>query len=201
MDLAKEKFEKLLEEEEKLMAEEVCIRVIGNLSLLPQDLRKLIAKAMLLTKDNTRSILNVAFAYTSRDEIVNSIQEVVKGVRENQISIEDIDEELLSQCMYSHLSPDPDILIRTSGEVRLSDFLLWQATKNTHIMFTNVLWPEFSIWHLLGCIFKFQRSYKDLKCIETERITSKLKDNDRVASFLEDFERRRLSMLEIYAKC
>ncbi|KAJ8931090.1 hypothetical protein NQ314_016040 [Rhamnusium bicolor] len=198
MQLAKEKFQKLFEEKEKIMREGVCIRVIGNLSLLSEDLRKLIAEAMLLTKDNNKAILNVAFAYTSRDEISNSIKTVVEGIDENKIQISDINEELISQCLYTNLSPNPELLIRTSGEVRLSDFLLWQSS-NTNICFTNVLWPEFCIWHFLGCIFKYQRSCNDLRKYELEHKVDG-KRSHGVDSFLEDLQQKRIAQLEVYAK-
>ncbi|KAJ8972369.1 hypothetical protein NQ317_018482 [Molorchus minor] len=125
------------------MSEGISIRVIGNLSLLPEDLKKLIAEATLLTKDNKKAILNVAFSYTSRDEITNSIKTIVNGVNENNIKVDDIDEDLISQCLYTNMSPNPDLLIRTSGEVRLSDFLLWQCS-NAQICFMDVLWPNFT---------------------------------------------------------
>lgn len=196
MQLAREKFNKLLEEKDKLMTEGVCIRIIGNLSLLPPDIRKLIAEAMLLTKDNNKAVLNVAFSYTSRDEITNSMKEIVDGVDNDELKVEDINEDLISQCLYTNQSPNPEVLVRTSGEVRLSDFLLWQIS-NTQICFTKVLWPEFCIWHLLACIFKYQRCYRDLKKYEMKKVC--YEKNDRVASFLRNLERRRWEQLKIYA--
>ncbi|CAH1180346.1 unnamed protein product [Phaedon cochleariae] len=190
MGLAREKFQKLLEEKDRLMKEGVCIRVIGNLSLLPEDLQELITKAMLLTKDNNRSILNVAFSYTSRDEIIHSIKTVIEGVTNDDISIDDIDEELLSSCLYMHKSPNPDILIRTSGEVRLSDFLLWQLS-GTEIYFTDVLWPEFCIWHLLGCVFKYQRSVFSSKQLSHQKSNSER--SPIVDAFLQKVENTRLT--------
>lgn len=197
MQLAREKFQKLLEEKDKLMTEGVCIRVIGNLSLLPPDIRKLIAEAMLLTKSNNRAVLNVAFSYTSRDEIANSMKEIVQGVDNNEIKVDDINEDLISQCLYTNQSPNPDVLIRTSGEVRLSDFLLWQ-TSSSQIYFTNVLWPEFCVWHLLACVFKYQRCYSDLKQYASKKEVCD-ESNSRVASFLKNLEQRRWEQLKIYA--
>lgn len=198
MQLAREKFEKLFEEKDKLMENGVCIRVIGNLSLLPEDMRKLVAKAELLTKDNNKAILNVAFSYTSRDEIVNSIKTVVEAANEGKIVIEDINEDLISHCLYTNLSPNPDLLIRTSGEVRLSDFLLWQAS-NSQIYFAEVLWPEFSIWHLLACVFKYQRYYSDRIEYNKVRNVGNKSTDSRVHSFLNDLEERKVKQLEIYA--
>ncbi|KAG5888767.1 hypothetical protein JTB14_021511 [Gonioctena quinquepunctata] len=198
LKLAKEKFQRIFEEKDKLMEEGICIRVIGNLTLLPEDLRQLIAKAMLLTKDNNKSILNVAFSYTSSDEITQSMKVIVDGVKQNAIEIADITEELVSNCLYTRLSPNPDILIRTSGEVRLSDFLLWQIS-DTEIHFTDVLWPEFSIWHLLGCVFKYQRSFDHLKKYEYQGKTE-MKCSGKVQSFLDQLEEKRLAQLELYAE-
>lgn len=126
MRLAREKFAKLLEERDKLHEKGVCIKIIGNLSLLSDDLQKTIAEAMLLTKDNNTAILNVAFAYTSRDEITHSIKTAVKGVQDNDLSSSDITPEILTECLYTKSSV-PQLLVRTSGETRLSDFLLWQV--------------------------------------------------------------------------
>lgn len=198
MDLAREKFKKLLEEKDKIMEESVCIRVIGNLSLLPKDLQKLIAEAVLLTRNNYKAILNIAFSYTSRDEICSSINKILDGVHTNKIHVDDVDENLISTCLYSHASPNPDILIRTSGEVRLSDFLLWQ-TSFTQICFTEVLWPEFSIWDLLGLVFKYQRSYESLKKYRME--DEKMKHvNGRVQTFLKDLREKEIRQFEIYAQ-
>lgn len=125
LDLAREKFSKLIQETPKLHEYGVRIRVIGNLSLLPEDLQKLIAQAMLETESNNKLFLNVAFSYTSRDEMTQSIEAVLKhgdDLKENDIS-----ERLLEECLYSRHSPSPDLLFRTSGETRISDFLMWQV--------------------------------------------------------------------------
>ncbi|KAE8749961.1 hypothetical protein FOCC_FOCC003431 [Frankliniella occidentalis] len=130
MDLATEKFQRLLEEKDKLTEHGVHIRVIGNLDLLPIDLRRLMAKAMLMTKDNSKAILNIAFAYTGREEIMQGVKQTVHGVADGVLSTVDITQDLLSKTFYTNHSPIPDLLIRTSGEVRLSDFLLWQNLKH-----------------------------------------------------------------------
>lgn len=204
MSLARDKFRKLLEERDKLHERGICIRIIGNTSLLPEDIQKFMAEAVLLTKDNKQAFLNVAFSYTSRDEITHSIRTVAEGVARKQLRQDDIDEELLTKCMYTKHGPDPDLLVRTSGEVRLSDFLLWQSSS-TVIYFTKTLWPEFNIWHLFGAVFYYQRCYwqmhsiKDVLMEEEETysdVTAKNTSNlvseksDRVTAFLEDVERR-----------
>lgn len=174
----------------------VCIRVIGNLELLPEDVRKLIAKAVLLTKDNNKCFLNVAFAYTSRDEIANAIKCTVNGVKTNKIAVEDISEQLITDCLYTNKSTRPDILVRTSGEVRFSDFLLWQIW-NTNICFTEVLWPEFCIWHLLASVFQYQRCLSELK--KFSKVFQSDERSSRVKRFLRDLEVSRLRQLEVYA--
>ncbi|XP_072384041.1 dehydrodolichyl diphosphate synthase complex subunit DHDDS-like [Diabrotica undecimpunctata] len=206
MQLAKEKFQKLFEEKDRLMQEGICIRVIGDLSLLSDDLRKLVAEATLLTKDNNRSILNVAFSYVSREEITHSIKTIVKGVEEGYIENNDISEELISSCLYTYLSSSPDILIRTSGEVRLSDFLLWQISQRTEICFTDVLWPEFSIWNLLGIIFKYQRMVRNNVLHDEGNNTFQDDINKptdecrpRIENFSREMEIKRRKQLEIYA--
>ncbi|XP_077297201.1 dehydrodolichyl diphosphate synthase subunit [Arctopsyche grandis] len=189
MTLATEKFQRLLDESDLLMERGVCVRVVGKLSLLPAKLRSLIAKAMILTKDNDKATLNVAFAYTGRDEIATAVGDIVRGVKDGLISTEDITEELMDKTMQ--LSP-PDLLVRTSGEVRLSDFLIWQVS-NTCLYFTNVLWPEFKIWHLLSAIIYYQRVSRD-ECIQNNE------DNDRQLNFLSEVNRAKWKLLEKYAQ-
>lgn len=127
MTLAREKFTKLMEEKDKLIEKGVKIRVIGNVKMLPKDLQKSIADAMLMTKDNDKSILNVAFAYTSREEITNSIETIIKGFEDEDLEREDLNHFLIDECLYTNKCNEVDLLVRTSGEMRFSDFLLWQV--------------------------------------------------------------------------
>ncbi|XP_039663042.1 dehydrodolichyl diphosphate synthase complex subunit DHDDS [Perca fluviatilis] len=128
MELARQKFEKLLEERDNLEKHGVCIRVLGDLNMLPLDLQQLIAKAVVTTKAHNN----------------------------------DVSEPLLSECLYSSNSPNPDLLIRTSGEVRLSDFLLWQ-TSHSCLVFQSVLWPEYSFWNLCDAILQYQLNHKSIQ--------------------------------------
>lgn len=116
-----------MDEKEKLQEKGIKIRVIGNLHLLPVDLQKSIAQAMLMTKDNNKSILNVAFAYTAREEITNSLKTIVEGVEDNKLETEDLYHGLIGECLYTNKCNHVDLLVRTSGEMRFSDFLLWQV--------------------------------------------------------------------------
>ncbi|XP_077881804.1 dehydrodolichyl diphosphate synthase complex subunit DHDDS isoform X3 [Ictidomys tridecemlineatus] len=128
LDLARQKFTCLMEEQEKLQKHGVCIRVLGDLHLLPLDLQELIAQAVQATKNYNN----------------------------------DISESLLDKCLYTNHSPHPDILIRTSGEVRLSDFLLWQ-TSHSCLVFQPVLWPEYTFWNLCEAILQFQMNHSMLQ--------------------------------------
>lgn len=137
MQLAREKFGKFMEEKDELNKRGICIRMIGNWKLLPLDLQKCMADVMLLTQHNSKAFLNVAFAYTSRDEITESIRDIIDGVRRNELEPNDITDDLIRRCMYSGKSSDPDLLVRTSGESRLSDFLLWQVRSPLENRFMN----------------------------------------------------------------
>uniref|UniRef100_H0WNW1 Alkyl transferase n=1 Tax=Otolemur garnettii TaxID=30611 RepID=H0WNW1_OTOGA len=145
MDLARQKFTRLMEEQEKLQKHGVCIRVLGDLHLLPLDLQELIAQAIQATKNYNKCFLNVCFAYTSRHEISNAVRDMAWGVEQGLLDPSDISESLLDKCLYTNHSPHPDILIRTSGEVRLSDFLLWQVGSHS-LLFRKILEPQYSRW-------------------------------------------------------
>ncbi|KAM6296096.1 dehydrodolichyl diphosphate synthase complex subunit DHDDS isoform 3-T3 [Aegotheles albertisi] len=106
--------------------------------------------------------LNVCFAYTSRHEISNAVREMAWGVEQGLLEPSDVSESLLDKCLYTNNSPDPDLLIRTSGEVRLSDFLLWQ-TSHSCLVFQSVLWPEYSFWNLCEAVLRFQMNYSALQ--------------------------------------
>lgn len=193
MELAREKYKRLIEEKEKLLERGVCIRVIGNLSLLPDDIRKSVAEAMLMTKDNNKAFLNVAFAYTSSEEMTSGIRTLVEAVENKELHVDDITTDLLTKSMYSGHCSKPDILIRTSGEIRFSDFLLWQ-TFNTTVCFEDVLWPEFCIWHLLMTVFKYQRAFKNTQIIKQIPHA----ESPRVEEYIKNLDNRRIEQLQRY---
>ncbi|XP_011310299.1 dehydrodolichyl diphosphate syntase complex subunit DHDDS isoform X1 [Fopius arisanus] len=195
IDLARKKFQRLLDESDRLTENGVRISVIGNMSLIPEHLRQLMAKAMLITKDNDKAFLNIAFAYTSRDEITETVKTIAEGVKNNDIDTADVTEKLFSKCLYTSRSSDPDLIIRTSGEIRFSDYLLWQIS-HSYVHFSNVLWPESSIWDLLIAIFHYQRSYADL---ERMRLYQKAIDQPcsfRATTFANKIENNRRKLLE-----
>lgn len=127
LELAREKFRQFMEEKDELDKRGVCIRMIGNWKLLPPDLQKCMAEVMIATRNNNKAYLNVAFAYTSRDEMTESMRDIIEGIKRNELQSDDITDNLIRRCMYSGKCSDPDLLVRTSGESRLSDFLLWQV--------------------------------------------------------------------------
>ena len=123
----------------ELNKEGVQLRHIGRLERLAPSLQKKVLHAIELTKDNDRLILNVAFNYGGRDEIVNAIQNIMK----DGIPPEDVTDELVSRYLYTAGVPDPDLIIRTSGELRVSNFLIWQAAYSEWYV-TPTYWPDFN---------------------------------------------------------
>ncbi|XP_061400299.1 dehydrodolichyl diphosphate synthase complex subunit Dhdds-like [Musca vetustissima] len=196
LDLAREKFSKLLQEGPKLREHGVRIRVIGNIALLPEDLQNLIAQTMLETETNNKLFLNVAFSYTSRDEITHSVEQVLRhgdGLQQGDIS-----ERLLEECLYSRHSPPPDLLFRTSGETRISDFLMWQL-NSTVLYFTKILWPEITIWNFLAGIFTYQRDSQHMVSFKKhERLKRAI--SSRSSNFYTDRVQRFLHRLDVYKR-
>ena len=172
MKLAADTFSKLLEEQDKLAEHGVCISVLGDISLLPDCIQSMVAQAMLATRNNTHFFLNLAIAYTGREEISSAVQELASGVANDWLQSSDINEEALEACLYGCSSREPDLLVRTSGEHRLSDFLLWQSAYSC-LFFTQVLWPDFSIWHLFGAVFFYQRQYHTLAAARREALAQR----------------------------
>ncbi|XP_071494705.1 dehydrodolichyl diphosphate synthase complex subunit DHDDS-like [Diadema antillarum] len=175
MELARKKFLRLLEERDQIMKHGVCIRVIGDLNLLPRDVQEVVAEAMHISQHNTRATLNVCLAYTSRQEMASAVRDVAQGVEEGLLLPSDVSEELLEKCLYTNKSRDPDLLVRTSGEVRLSDFLLWQSGYSV-LSFVNVLWPEFSIWHLFAAVLHYQSKYPSVQSAKAEMMLNRRRD-------------------------
>ena len=132
----------------------VRIKMIGDIERLPQKLQDGIKDISEKTKNNDGLTVNVAINYGGRDEIKNATLNIAKDVKEGKISVEDINEELLTKYMYTGLEPDPDLIIRTAGEERLSGFLTWQSVYS-ELYFTNTLWPDFDSKELDKAIEEF----------------------------------------------
>ena len=121
----------------------MCVRVIGDISPLEEDMKKSIQDLEEATKDNTGLHFQVALNYGGRDEILRGVRKICKRVVDGELAPEEIDEKVMEKYLDTHGIPDPDLLIRTSGEVRLSNFLLWQLAY-TESYITDVLWPDFN---------------------------------------------------------
>ena len=135
----------------ELKKNNIKLETIGDLSKIPLLVRKFLKKVCEETKDNDLMTLTLALSYGSRDEIINSVKEIADKVKNNIISVEKIDESLINQHLYTRNLPDVDLMIRTSGEKRISNFLLWQSAY-AELYFSDKLWPDFKSEHLLNAI-------------------------------------------------
>lgn len=149
----------------ELIEQNVQVRMMGNLDVLPEHTKRAINKAVEETAKNDGLILNFALNYGSRNEIVQAVKRIAKKIEQDEISEEEITEELLNSHLMTKDLSEPDLLIRTSGEVRLSNFMLWQLAY-TEFWFTDTLWPDFDEASLLEAIESYQkrnRRYGGLK--------------------------------------
>ena len=126
----------------RLKKEEVRVRIIGDKANLSPDLKALVRRAESETRDNQKFVLQIAFNYGGRDEIMRATKAAVMAVQNGDLDAKDIDETVLSSFLDTEGAPDPDLIIRTSGEKRISNFLIWQAAYAEYV-FTDVLWPDF----------------------------------------------------------
>lgn len=136
--------------------ENIKVNVIGRIGDLPKDLQKEIRSVEEKTKNNTGLVLNIAFNYGGRDEIVTAVKTITQKVLDGKLKIDDITENEVSNSLYTAGQPDPDLLIRTSGEERISNFLPWQISYSEFI-FTDKYWPEYSNSDLLESIQIYQK--------------------------------------------
>ena len=136
--------------------ENIKIQILGDRENLPNGLAKGIEKVEERTKNNTGLTFNVAFNYGGRDEIVKAVKNIALNVKNENINIDDITEELISNNLFTKNMPDPDLMIRTSGEIRTSNFLPWQLVYS-EFYFTDKLWPDFTSKDLDEAIEEFNR--------------------------------------------
>lgn len=148
--------EYLHKELEELCRNNVRVRAIGKIDDLPAHARKAVATAHERTKDNNGLILNIALNYGGRTELVEAVRAISSKVARNEISPDEICQEIISQHLYTAGQPDPDLLIRPSGDYRVSNFLLWQLAY-TEFWLTDVMWPDFRRIHLFKALVDFQR--------------------------------------------
>ncbi len=146
----------LNQELKTLQKNNIKLKAIGQIESLPKKAQIQLQQVIELTKNNTNSILNLALSYGSREEIVNAIKKITKKVVNKQLLIKDIDEKIINNHLYTFTLPDVDFLIRTSGEKRISNFLLWQIAY-AELYFTDVLWPDFRKDDFFKAIINFQQ--------------------------------------------
>lgn len=145
----------------ELHENQVVIKFIGDLTKLNKKLQKILNDAMEKTKYNTGVNLQIAFNYGSRNEMVNAIKKISRMVLNNEISLDEISEDMISDALYTFNVPDPDLLIRTGGEMRISNYLLWQIAYS-ELLITAQYWPEFNENSMSDAILEFnnrQRRY------------------------------------------
>ncbi len=143
-------------ETQKLHKNGIRLHAIGNIETLPEKCLKELKEAIDLTKNNDKLNLIVALSYSARWEIVNAVKRIVKDFEKGKKQVDSINEAFFSQYLNTSNFPDPDLLIRTSGELRISNFLLWQIAYS-ELYFTPVLWPDFNKEHFFQAIIDYQK--------------------------------------------
>lgn len=140
----------------KMMENNIRLQVFGEIQGLPPGTRQAVTKASRKTAENTGLTLNLAFNYGSRAEIIRAVRRIARETMEGGITPEEIDETQFRARLYTGDLPDPDLLIRPSGELRISNFLLWQLAY-TEFWFSHTLWPDFSRWEFLKAVADYQK--------------------------------------------
>ena len=145
----------LRKELDTLSKNNIRLKAIGNINSLPSKAQKELSEVIAKTEKNTGMTLTLALSYGSREELKTAVKEISSKVKNNIISLENIDETVINTHLYTHFMPDVDLLIRTSGECRISNFLLWQIAY-AELYFIDVFWPDFSEHHLVEAILSYQ---------------------------------------------
>lgn len=141
---------------DKIIQNNVRIHILGDITPFPQKVRDEIEKAIDNTKNNNGMHLNIALNYGGRSEILKATKDILKDFKLGRINLEDLDDQLFSQYLYTKGQPDPDLLIRPSGELRLSNFLLYQVAY-TEFWYSDILWPDFKEDKLYEAILDYQK--------------------------------------------
>lgn len=163
----------LRKETDELNKNGVKLNAIGALQTLPEIVKKELDEAIEKTSGNKKLALNLALSYSGRDEIIQAVKSIGKAVKDNQINIDDINEDLFANFLYFPDAPDPDLLIRSGGEFRVSNFLLWQIAYS-EIFVSDVLWPEFNRKKLYEAIKDYQKRERRFGMV-SEQIKKKSK--------------------------
>ena len=151
MGLFKDYLEEALRD---FMDENIKVRFIGDVSKFPEELRELIHEVEVASSVKTGMVLNLAMNYGGRSELVRSFKTIAEDIKNGKILPEDITEEIIGNNLYTEGQPDPDLIIRPSGEQRLSNFMLWQSAYSEFVFF-DILWPDFKTKHLDEAIERF----------------------------------------------
>lgn len=149
----------------ELHENKIRLRAIGRLDNLPDEARKALEEVMEATMNYTEGVLTLAISYGGRAEIIDGIKQIARKVKDGDLDVESIDEAMMSAHMYAPDIPDPDLLVRTSGEMRISNFLLWQISYS-ELYVTNVLWPDFREKEFNKALEEYskrQRRFGDIK--------------------------------------
>ena len=150
-------YETLLSESSDMLSKGLKLWVIGNIDELPELVREQLLNVMEITKNNTKANLILAINYGSQKEIIKAVKEISQKVKSGTLSTEDINEETFENHLYTKNFPAVDLMIRTSGEIRISNFLLWQLAY-AELQFLDVLWPDFSKEDLFKAIVDYQKT-------------------------------------------
>jgi undecaprenyl diphosphate synthase len=148
--------EYLTKETKELQKQGIRLTTIGEIDRLHPSVKEKLLQTKESTAKNDKMVLNLALSYGGQDEIISAVKRIVQDNKKGKIDINDINKETFSRYLYTFEMPDPDLLIRTSGEYRISNFLLWQMAY-TELYFTNVLWPDFTKDDLLKAIASYQK--------------------------------------------
>lgn len=149
--------ETLLLEAEEIFTKGLRLHMIGDISKLPELVREQLLNVIELTKNNTKGNLILALNYGSQNEILKAVKEISQEVKDGKIQVEDINEKVFENHLYTKDFPPVDLMIRTSGEVRISNFLLWQLAY-AELQFLDVLWPDFSKEDFFKCVVDYQKT-------------------------------------------
>ena len=146
----------LRKELNRIIKNNIKLNLLGNIDDLPSNIKEEVKNAIETTKNNNRFNLNIALSYGGRDEIIKAVKNIVKDVENNELNIDELDEDKFKNYLYTKDNIDPDLLIRTSGEIRISNFLLYQLAY-TEFYFTEIMWPDFKEAEFLKAILEYQK--------------------------------------------
>lgn len=156
----------LVSERNELIEKGICLKVLGQLGKLPEEVQDQARETMAATGKNSQMTLNLALSYGSRQEITDAVHALAKKVESGQLAADDINDQMITDHLYTAGMPDPDLVIRTSGEFRLSNFLLWQSAY-AEFFITPTLWPDFTQAEFIEILTHYQkrdRRFGNVEC-------------------------------------